>query len=54
MNSYNLNPEFKPKGDQSRAIDILCENLLNEKKGKPFWGLLEVVKLSQWQVRFQG
>ena len=32
MNSYNLNPEFNPKGDQSRAIDLLCENLLNEKK----------------------
>ncbi len=39
MNSYNLNPEFKPKGDQLRAIDLLCENLLNEKKkANPFGG----------------
>ena len=38
MNSYNLNPEFKPKGDQSRAIDLLCENLLNEKKANAFRG----------------
>ncbi|MBR38670.1 MAG: excinuclease ABC subunit B [Dehalococcoidia bacterium] len=39
MNSYNLNPEFKPKGDQSRAIDLLCENLLNEKKRQTLLGV---------------
>ena len=39
MNSYNLNPEFKPKGDQSRAIDLLCENLLNEKKRESVFGV---------------
>jgi len=39
MNSYNLNPEFKPKGDQSRAIDLLCENLLSEKKRQTLLGV---------------
>ena len=46
--------EFNPKGDQSRAIDLLCENLLNEKKRQTLLGLPEVVKLLQWLVRFQG
>ena len=39
MNSYNLNPEFKPKGDQSKAIDLLCENLLSEKKRQTLLGV---------------
>jgi len=39
MNSYNLNPEFKPKGDQSKAIDLLCENLLREKKRQTLLGV---------------
>ena len=53
MDSYNLNPEFIPKGDQSKAIDQLCNNLSNGKKGKLFWVLLEAVKLIPWQVQFQ-
>ena len=32
MESYNLNPEFKPKGDQSKAIDDLCNNLVDDLK----------------------
>ena len=39
MDSYNLNPEFIPKGDQSKAIDQLCNNLSNGKKRQTLLGV---------------
>ena len=39
MDSYNLNPEFTPKGDQSKAIDQLCNNLSNGKKRQTLLGV---------------
>ena len=39
MDPYNLNPEFIPKGDQSKAIDQLSNNLLNGKKRQTLLGV---------------
>ena len=39
MESYKLNPEFKPKGDQSRAIDKLCQGLNNGGKRHTLLGV---------------
>mgnify|MGYP001165307616 CR=1 FL=1 len=39
MQSYNLNPEFNPKGDQYQAIEKLCANLDSGNKRQTLLGV---------------
>ena len=47
---FELVSKYKPSGDQPQAIEKLVEGIKNGEKHQVLKGVLEVVKLLQWQI----
>ncbi|BCX13901.1 MAG: hypothetical protein KatS3mg085_433 [Candidatus Dojkabacteria bacterium] len=51
---FNLVSEYKPAGDQPRAIDTLSNGLLAGNQAPNAWLVRpELVKLLQWQISYK-